>query len=99
MLGLIIYLFVIGIVAGYLARLLVPGRDPMSFWETVGLGIVGSFVGGFLGYIIFGEDLDQGALQASGIIGSIIGAIIALLVWRMIRRDRYTTGGGRTAVR
>jgi uncharacterized membrane protein YeaQ/YmgE (transglycosylase-associated protein family) len=89
MLGLIIYLLVIGVIAGYLARLLVPGHDPMGFWATVLLGIVGSFVGGFLGYAIFGEDLDQGALQASGIIGSIIGAIIALLVWRAIgRRDR-----------
>jgi uncharacterized membrane protein YeaQ/YmgE (transglycosylase-associated protein family) len=89
MLGLIIYLFVIGVIAGYLARLLVPGRDPMGFWGTVLLGIVGSFVGGLLGYLIFGEDLDQGALQASGIIGSIIGAIIALLIWRAIGgRDR-----------
>jgi uncharacterized membrane protein YeaQ/YmgE (transglycosylase-associated protein family) len=91
MLGLIIYLFVIGIVAGYLARFLVPGRDPMGFWGTVALGIVGSFVGGFLGYAIFGEDLDQGALQASGIIGSIIGAVLALLVWRVTGgRDRAT---------
>jgi uncharacterized membrane protein YeaQ/YmgE (transglycosylase-associated protein family) len=92
MLGLIIYLLVIGIIAGYLARLLVPGKDPMGFWGTVLLGIVGSFVGGFLGYAIFGEDLDQGALQASGIIGSIIGAIIALLVWRAVG------GRGRAAV-
>jgi uncharacterized membrane protein YeaQ/YmgE (transglycosylase-associated protein family) len=89
MLGLIIYLLVVGVVAGYLARLLVPGRDPMSFWETAGLGIVGSFIGGLLGYVLFNHDLDEGALQASGVIGSIIGAIIALLVWRMIRRDRY----------
>jgi len=88
MLGLILYLFLIGIVAGYLARLLVPGKDPMSFWQTVLLGIVGSFVGGLLGYLIFNEDLDQGALQASGIIGSLIGAIIALLIYRAIRGDR-----------
>lgn len=84
MLGLIIYLFVVGIVAGYLARLLVPGPDPMGFWQTVALGVVGSFVGGFIGYLIFDEDLDQGALQAAGIIGSIIGAVIALLVWRAL---------------
>jgi uncharacterized membrane protein YeaQ/YmgE (transglycosylase-associated protein family) len=84
MLGLIIYLFVIGVIAGYLARLLVPGRDPMGFWGTVLLGIVGSFVGGFLGYALFNEDLDQGALQASGIIGSIIGAVIALLIYRAL---------------
>ena len=91
MLGLILYLIVIGIVAGYLARLLVPGRDPMGFLGTVALGIVGSFIGGFLGYAIFGEDLNQGALQAAGIIGSIIGAVIALLVWRALGgRDRAT---------
>jgi len=90
MLGLIIYLFVVGIVAGYLARLLVPGPDPMSFWQTVGLGVVGSFVGGLLGYVLFNHDLNEGALQASGIIGSLIGAIIALLIWRAISNNRGT---------
>ena len=88
MLGFLIYLLVIGIVAGFLARLLVPGRDPMGFWATVLLGIVGSFIGGFLGYLIFDEDFDEGALQASGIIGSIIGAVIALLIYRAIARRR-----------
>jgi len=82
MLGFILYLLVIGIVAGFLARLLVPGRDPMSVAATIILGIVGSFIGGFLGWAIFGTDLDDGALQASGVIGSIIGAVIALLVYR-----------------
>ena len=72
MIGLIIYLLVIGVIAGYLARLLVPGPDPMGFWQTAALGIVGSFVGGLLGYVLFGHDLDEGALQASGVIGSII---------------------------
>jgi uncharacterized membrane protein YeaQ/YmgE (transglycosylase-associated protein family) len=84
MLGLILYLIVIGIVAGYLARLLVPGKDPMGFFGTMALGIVGSFVGGFLGYILFNKDIGEGALQASGVIGSIIGAIVALLVWRAV---------------
>jgi uncharacterized membrane protein YeaQ/YmgE (transglycosylase-associated protein family) len=92
MLGLIIYLLIVGVIAGYLARLLVPGPDPMGFGATLLLGIVGSFVGGFLGYVIFNEDLDQGALQASGILGSIIGSIVALLVWRGTfgRRARAT---------
>ena len=90
MLGLIIYLLVIGVIAGYLARLLVPGRNPMGFWATVLLGIVGSFAGGFIGYAIFDEDLDQGALQASGIIGSIVGAVIVLLIWRAIGRGGPT---------
>ena len=92
MLGLILYLLVVGIVAGYLARLLVPGSDPMGFWKTAALGVVGSFVGGLLGYVLFNHDLDEGALQASGIIGSIIGAIVALLIWRAISGNRRTVG-------
>ena len=93
MLGLILYLVVIGIVAGYLARLLVPGKDPLGFVGTVALGIVGSFIGGFLGYVLFDKDIGEGALQASGVIGSIIGAILALLIWRALG------GRGRTVRR
>lgn len=85
MLGFLIYLLLIGIVAGYLARLIVPGEDPIGFWGTVLLGIVGSFIGGFLGYLI-GHDSGEGAFQASGIIGSLIGAIIALLIYRQTRK-------------
>ena len=81
MLGFIIAMIIVGIIAGYLARLLVPGRDPMSFVQTVVLGVVGSFVGGFLGYVLFGNDPGEGGLQASGIIGSVIGAVIALLIY------------------
>jgi uncharacterized membrane protein YeaQ/YmgE (transglycosylase-associated protein family) len=80
-LGFILMMIIIGIVAGYVARLLVPGRDPMSFVQTAVLGIVGSFIGGFLGYVLFNKDIGEGALQASGVIGSIIGAVIALLVY------------------
>ena len=87
MIGFVLSMLLIGIVAGFLARLLVPGRDPLGFWATVLLGVVGSFIGGFLGYLIFGHDLDEGALQPSGIIGSLIGAIIALLIWRQVTRS------------
>ena len=97
MLGLILYLLVIGVVAGYLARLLVPGPDPMSFWQTVGLGVVGSFVGGLIGFFLFGHDIDDGALQASGIIGSLVGAILALLVWRAIHNRDDSTPAAPTA--
>ena len=82
MFGLILFLLLIGIIAGFLARAIVPGHDPMGIGGTMLLGIVGSFVGGFLGYLIFREDGTEGALQPSGIIGSVIGAIIALLVYR-----------------
>jgi uncharacterized membrane protein YeaQ/YmgE (transglycosylase-associated protein family) len=84
MVGLILYLIVVGIIAGYLARLLVPGPDKIGFVRTVALGIAGSFIGGFLGYVLFDKDFGEGALQASGLIGSIIGAIIALLIYRAV---------------
>ena len=88
MIGFLLSMLLIGIVAGFLARLLVPGRDPMGFWATVLLGVIGSFVGGFLGYIIFGHDLDEGALQPSGVLGSVIGAVIVLLIYRRVARSR-----------
>ena len=83
-LGFLLYLLVIGVIAGFIARALVPGDDSMTIVATIVLGIVGSFIGGFLGWAIFGEDFDEGALQASGIIGSIVGAVIALLIWRAV---------------
>ncbi|WP_101831233.1 GlsB/YeaQ/YmgE family stress response membrane protein [Frankia canadensis] len=75
---------ILGLIAGAVARLLVPGRDPMSIPATILLGVIGSFVGGFLGYVLFGKDLGEGALQPSGVIGSILGAIVVLLVWRAV---------------
>jgi uncharacterized membrane protein YeaQ/YmgE (transglycosylase-associated protein family) len=84
MLGFVLYLIVIGAIAGFIARAVVPGPDPMGIAATIVLGIVGSFVGGFLGWALFGEDFDEGALQASGVIGSIVGAILALLVYRLV---------------
>lgn len=85
MLGTIIGILIVGLVAGFLARALVPGDDSMSFVQTLILGIVGSFIGGFLGYLIFGKDSDEGFLQPSSWIGSLIGAIIALLIWRAVK--------------
>jgi uncharacterized membrane protein YeaQ/YmgE (transglycosylase-associated protein family) len=83
-LGLIITLLIVGLIAGALARLLVPGPDPIGIAGTIVVGVVGSFVGGFLGYALFHKDSSQGALQPSGIIGSVIGAIIVLLVYRAV---------------
>jgi uncharacterized membrane protein YeaQ/YmgE (transglycosylase-associated protein family) len=90
MLGLILSIIVVGLIAGALARLLVPGRQDLSIPMTILLGIVGSFVGGFLGHLIFGRDSGSGFLQPAGIIGSVIGAVIVLLIWTRV-------GGRRSA--
>lgn len=76
--GLIIFLLM-GLLAGFIARALMPGSDPMGWVGTMVLGVIGSFVGGTLGALLFGGSLD---LSATGLIGSIIGAFIALWVYR-----------------
>jgi uncharacterized membrane protein YeaQ/YmgE (transglycosylase-associated protein family) len=91
MVGLIVSLIVIGLIAGAIARLLVPGKQDIGVLMTIVLGIIGSFVGGFLGYLLFHKDGQDGFLQPAGIVGSIIGAVIVLLI--------YTRGGQRHTVR
>jgi uncharacterized membrane protein YeaQ/YmgE (transglycosylase-associated protein family) len=88
MLGLIISLIVIGLIAGFVARAVVPGRQNLSIGMTILLGIVGSFVGGFLGFLIFQRDPMDGFFQPAGIIGSIIGAIIVLVIYLRVGRGR-----------
>jgi uncharacterized membrane protein YeaQ/YmgE (transglycosylase-associated protein family) len=73
----IIAFILIGIVAGYLGRLLMPGRQKMGFFATAGVGMLGSLVGGTLGSLLFEGDLD---LSAAGILGSIIGVLIVLFI-------------------
>jgi uncharacterized membrane protein YeaQ/YmgE (transglycosylase-associated protein family) len=80
-LGFLITLIIIGLIAGALARLVVPGRQSMSLVATAVLGIIGSFVGGFLGYLLFRQDASDGYVQPAGIIGSILGAVLVLLLW------------------
>ncbi len=86
MIGLIVSILVIGLIAGALARLLVPGKQNLSVAMTIVLGVVGSFVGGFLGYLLFHKDSAQGFLQPSGIVGSVIGAVVVLLIWLRVGR-------------
>lgn len=86
----ILAMIIVGLLAGFIARALVPGRDPMGVIGTIVLGIIGSFIGGFLGYVLFNKDGFEGALQPSGIVGSIVGAVVALLVYRMVSGGRTT---------
>lgn len=78
--GILIWL-VIGLIAGALARFLVPGEDSMGWLGTLILGLVGSLVGGFLGNLIFGGEFD---ITTAGLIGSIVGAIVVLLIFRAV---------------
>lgn len=90
MLWFLLVLFVFGVLFGALARLLVPGPDPMGIVGTWALGVGGSFLGGFLGYVLFGADIDDGAVQAGGIVGSIIGSVLLLVIVRALRGGRRT---------
>ena len=81
MIGFIITMLIVGAIAGFVARALVPGRDAMSIPATILLGIVGSFVGGFLARLIGRGD---GGFSTAGIIGSIIGAVIALVIYNAV---------------
>ncbi len=86
MIWFILILLGIGLVFGAIARLLVPGPDPMSIGQTWLLGVIGSLVGGFLGYLVFGADVEDGAVQAGGIVSSIVGAVRLVLLARVLRR-------------
>ena len=87
-LGTLISVIIVGLIAGFIARAVVPGRQSMGIGATIVLGIIGSFIGGFLAYVIFRTDANDGFLQPSGIIGAIIGAIIALLIYGAVTGRR-----------
>lgn len=86
MVAFIIVLLVVGLIAGAIARLLMPGRDPLGILGTIALGIAGSFVGGFLLNLIEFHSLSLHSFHTVGLIGSIIGAWLLLLLRRLIGR-------------
>ncbi len=88
MLTFIVILLVVGLIAGAIARLVIPGRDPMGVLRTMGLGIVGSFVGGLLENVVFLHSLSLWSLHPSGLLASIIGSIIVLLISRIFGGKR-----------
>jgi uncharacterized membrane protein YeaQ/YmgE (transglycosylase-associated protein family) len=81
----VVWWLLVGLVAGFIARGLVPGRDEMGVLGTLVLGLIGSLIGGFIGSLLTSNDAD---FSPSGLIGSIIGAVIALLVYRAVTRGR-----------
>src|ERR1051326_8169724 len=87
MVTFIIVLIIVGLIAGAVARLLVPGRDPIGILGTILLGVVGSFVGGFLQNLIQYHNLSIHSFHPVGIIGSIIGAIVVLILLRLFHAE------------
>jgi uncharacterized membrane protein YeaQ/YmgE (transglycosylase-associated protein family) len=77
-----IWWLIIGLIAGGLARLIMPGRDPMGLLATLVLGIVGSIVGGILSTLIWRSET---GFHPAGLLLSLVGAVFVLWIWRMIR--------------
>jgi uncharacterized membrane protein YeaQ/YmgE (transglycosylase-associated protein family) len=82
--GAILGTLVIGLVVGAIAKLLMPGRDPGGCLVTILIGIAGAFVAGFLGRAVGWYEPGQPA----GFIASIIGAMLLLLVYRLMKGRR-----------
>jgi uncharacterized membrane protein YeaQ/YmgE (transglycosylase-associated protein family) len=83
----IIVLLIVGLIVGAIARLLMPGRDSMGILATIALGIVGSFIGGFLQNLVEYHSVSVHSFHTVGIIGSIIGAWVLLLLLRLTGLD------------
>ena len=75
--------FIIGLIAGGIARLLLPGRDPMGCLGTALLGMAGGVLGGWLGDVIL-KDTERRTIRP-GLLFSVLGAVILLALWRMVR--------------
>ncbi len=88
MIGELIAAIIIGIIAGYIGRALLPGPDPMGFVGTVVVGIVGALVGWVIFTYLLGIG-DKDKFDLGGVIGAILGTMLVLVVLRAVRgRDR-----------
>lgn len=80
----IIWTLIIGLVAGAVAKLLMPGRDPGGFIITMLLGVAGAFLATWLGQAIGWYQAGEGA----GLIGAVVGAVIILIIYRIVIKQR-----------
>ncbi|WP_077082292.1 GlsB/YeaQ/YmgE family stress response membrane protein [Mycobacterium numidiamassiliense] len=79
----IIWLIVLGLVVGLVARLVVPGKQPMGWVATALLGIIGSYVGGTLGSIVFPpHQFDIHPPIQHSFLGALVGAVILLVIYK-----------------
>lgn len=85
--GDIIGWLVFGLIVGALARLIMPGRDPMGCLMTALLGVAGSVIGGIVGSLVFKHEANRGDFKPrAGWILSILGALLLLWIYRSMRR-------------
>jgi uncharacterized membrane protein YeaQ/YmgE (transglycosylase-associated protein family) len=87
--GSIIVLIIVGLIAGFIARAVIPGKQSMGILATIVLGIIGSLVGNLIGSLVF--EPHKFELGTSGIIGSIIGAIVVLGIYVAATNKRRVT--------
>ena len=78
---------ILGIVAGFIGRLLMPGKDNMGFLATIVLGIAGALVGFFIFTTVLGIG-DNKAFDLGGLPGAVIGVMLLLAIYRMLLRDK-----------
>ena len=78
----------LGLISGGLAKFLVPGRDPAGCLITIALGIAGAFVGGAIASALGWGDIDQTRLDFRSLASSTLGAMVLLLVGRLVFRRR-----------
>ena len=78
--GHVIWALIVGLIVGAVARLLVPGQEHLGFFMTSLLGVVGSFVGGFIGSVI-SRPAEGSVFHPAGFVLSVIGAIVVLVLW------------------
>ncbi|MCX4816290.1 MULTISPECIES: GlsB/YeaQ/YmgE family stress response membrane protein [unclassified Streptomyces] len=84
----IIAWIIIGLLAGAIAKLLMPGKDPGGIIVTMLIGIVGGLLGGWLGKVIFGVDSIDGFFDLSTWIAAIVGSLILLILYRLVTGNR-----------
>ncbi|HUQ19139.1 MAG TPA: GlsB/YeaQ/YmgE family stress response membrane protein [Gemmatimonadaceae bacterium] len=82
-----LYWILLGLVAGSLAKFLVPGRDPSGCIVTILLGIIGAFIGGWIGTRVGWGTVTTGSFDFRSIALATCGAIVLLLLGRLIRRN------------
>lgn len=91
----VLLLAVSGLVVGGLARLAVPGPDPMPWWQTIALGVAGSFLGGLVAAAVgLGGSADDAGDASGSFVASVAGATVLLILYRKLVQGRPLTGPG-----